>query len=140
MEGLLQETLDYLRKAGKIILLVVGSLFAAIALIILFWGIKFTYNYQYGYDRQEWLNTPRLLQEPSRSPQDNPREHMVEDVMAHSLQPGMSRQAVIQELGPPEEEYSERMLYQVGWSFLDPDWLVIKLNKGKVVQYEIENH
>jgi hypothetical protein len=99
-----------------------------------------TYQYHFGFDQQDWLETSTGLNTGTINPQHNPRESMVKDVMEHHLKPGMSAAAVKALLGPPDEYRVQEFMYMVGWSFLDPDYLVVTFSaKGQVVQARVEN-
>lgn len=98
------------------------------------------YRYYFGFDRAVWLATAQQLYAGSETALDNPRESMVQDVLAHELRLGMPRAEVVATLGAPDFTTDDYLEYQVGWSFLDPDFLVVRTKQGRVTQYQVENH
>jgi hypothetical protein len=87
-----------------------------LALLVLVLVIKYSYEYHLGFDRQQWLATRKA----GTCGTDNPREAMVEDVMAHHLATGMTRAQVLALLGPAERDEIE-MVVPAGTSL--PDFL-----------------
>ena len=125
------------------------------------------------FDQTVWLANPNL------EDTHNPRARMVQDVLDHHLQSGMSRKSVVALLGVPYKDGIERRLpkttvlpdslsptnpenrkpenqnrlidqlnnfyrmytqpvrimrYPVGWSTIDPNFLLIQLSKEGVVE------
>ena len=117
-----------------------GFVVALVLLVLIPFALWRTYQYHFGFDQQEWLETATGLNTGTINPQHNPRERMVKDVMAHHLKPGMSAAAVKALLGPPDGYIVHDFMYMVGWSFLDPDCLVVTFSaKGQVVEARVEN-
>jgi hypothetical protein len=97
----------------KIVGLLIGSVAVLLAGCVLALAVKSRYEYYYGFDRQQWLDTGKVLRsyESKRILLiDNPRESMVEDVMEHYLHPGMTRAQVVGLLGSPERDGIEQWL------------------------------
>jgi hypothetical protein len=75
--------------------------------------LKTRYDYYYGFDQQQWLETGQVLhglKNTSGLLVDNPRESMVQDVISHYLKPGMTRVQVLKLLGPADREGVEQQL------------------------------
>jgi hypothetical protein len=69
---------------------------------------------------------------------DNPREDMVDDVVAHELRPGMSRADVLALLGPADRTDEVEWSYEAGWRSIDPSTLVITFSEqGTVLRYYV---
>jgi hypothetical protein len=103
-------------------------------------GLLSACNHSPVFDRKVWLDNPEMTDT------HNPRARMVQDVISHHLKKGMSRTAVIALLGPPYDAtksgYKQPitfLLYPVGWSTIDPNFLLIEFtNKDLVSGYGIK--
>jgi hypothetical protein len=135
-------------------------------------------NQSTSFNREAWVDHPAVTDT------HNPRARMVQDLISNHLKVGMTRKAVVVQLGQPYKEGIERRLpkntilpdsisatnpenlkpenekrsvaglnkfidlyaapimvmrYPVGWSTIDPNFLIIKLDKnGLVEDYWIE--
>jgi hypothetical protein len=99
MKEAAQGCLHLLIKTG----IVIGSM---LVLLVLVFVIKYSYDYHLGFDRQHWL----AARKNGTCGSGNPRESMVEDVMAHHLAPEMTRAQVLALLGPAERDGIEMVV------------------------------
>lgn len=87
------------------------------------------------FDQQVWLRNADMTD------RYNPRRHMVEEVIHQQLHVGMSRQQVVQLLGPP---YQEQNTYLLLTPISLPDSLnspnLGKLTKSQLLQYSAGIH
>ena len=101
-------------KVAKFSLFTGGALLALALFFLLLLTLSRSYNYHFGFDQERWLETGKLLRSDKEDRgilgTSNPRENMVQDVMAHHLAPGMRREQVLAVLGPPEREGVEMRL------------------------------
>ncbi|MGI4760926.1 MAG: hypothetical protein ACRYF0_09485 [Janthinobacterium lividum] len=67
--------------------------------------LRDTYKYHYGFDQQEWSTLSIANQTRLQQDDKNERAAMVPDLLAHYLHVGMTRPAVRQLLGEPDEHY-----------------------------------
>jgi hypothetical protein len=142
-----------MKTALKLVLLGLKCAAAAVSLLLLlviFIELREKYNYYYGFDQHGWKAAGNALREFSngRDPA-NARESMASDVVAHYLTPGMSRQAVIDLLGPPDWQdsptdstlanYLPRMQYYIWTASSRVGSLTIVLTpRGRIVRYDLE--
>ena len=147
---------------------------------IFFLGLAVGCNRSSSFEQKVWLDNPEMTDT------DNPRAHMVDDLMKNQLKLGMTRAAVLDLLGKPYKDVIEQrlpkgtvvpdslsltqpdkfkpenqkralaaynefyrlhsqpdtlLLYPVGWSTMDPNFLAVKLTgKGLVGEYWVEQH
>jgi hypothetical protein len=85
-----------------------GGLLALVLFFLLLLTLSRGYNYYFGFSKERWLETGKVLRSDKEDRgilgTSNPRERMVEDVMAHHLASGMTREQVLALLGPPERD------------------------------------
>lgn len=99
--------------------LAVGFGVTGLVILMLASEVKDIYDSYYpGFHRQEWLNA-------KSASNPNPRDRMVLDIIAHRLKKGMSSQAVVTLLGPPEFNNmagDSALWYQTGWNIITSDY------------------
>jgi hypothetical protein len=92
----------------RLLIVTLGSLVAAVLLLVLVLALKRNYDYHVGFDQQKWLETGEVLRSAKVDKgtllANNPRESMADDVMAHHLKLGMTRAQVLALLGPAERD------------------------------------
>jgi hypothetical protein len=100
-------------------------------------ALYLTYAYHFGFVQSRWAASAAVLHTDLEDSFSNPRQSMVDDVLAHELRPGMSRAAVLALLGPPDHNGTAADLvwrYETGWRSIDPTGLVIEFSdQGTVV-------
>ena len=94
------------------------------------------------FNREVWVDNPDIKNT------SNPRARMVQDVMKNHLKTGMSRMTVLNSakamvaINNFYKMYAKPVMilrYPIGWSTIDPNFLIIKLNgKRQVEEYWIE--
>jgi hypothetical protein len=99
------------------------------------WGLQRAYASHFGFDRAEWAASAAALRTDPEAGYDNPREGMVDDVLAHELHPGMPRADVLAVLGPADSTDDFEWAYEAGWRSIDPRVLVITFSKQGTVQH-----
>jgi hypothetical protein len=101
-------------KVVKLSLATGGGLLALVLFFLLLLTLSRGYNYYFGFNKERWLETGKVLRSDKEDRgvlgTSNPRESMVQDVMAHHLESGMTREQVLAVLGPPEREGVEMHL------------------------------
>ena len=96
------------------------------------------YASHFGFDRVQWAASAAALRTDPEAGYDNPREGMVDDVVAHELRLGMSRAEVLALLGAADSTDDFEWHYEAGWRTIDPSILVITFSKhGTVLHYQL---
>ena len=63
---------------------------------------KGLYDFHFGFSQQRWQAAGEVLHGGKEGSLDNPRQSMVQDILAHYLKPGMTRAQVLALLGPAD--------------------------------------
>ena len=99
------------------------------------WALKCVYACHFGFDQVQWAASAAAFRTDPEAGYDNPREGMVDDVVAHELRPGMPRADVLAVLGPADSIDDSEWYYEAGWRSIDPSTLVITFFKRGTVQH-----
>lgn len=89
----------------RFIALTTGGLTLLIGLALAGAWLRDTYKFHYGFDQPEWATLSTANQGLLLQADGNERAAMVPDLLAHYLHVGMTRSAVRQLLGDPDEHY-----------------------------------
>lgn len=95
------------------------------------------------FDGAAWRAGSLAVSEDNFSSSDNPRYALAWDLMDEHLQPGMTRAAVLDLLGPPDSVVDGALHYVIGTNpyHIDPDAVVIsfdaadRLVESHITQY-----
>jgi hypothetical protein len=116
--------------------LAIGACVASLVVLLLAFEVKDVYDSYYpGFNKQEWLSHSNSI----TNFEPNPRDQMVPNIIAHKLEKGMSKQAVVALLGPPDSgnlETDSVLRYQTGWDISDsgsngPFYLVLNFRNNR---------
>lgn len=134
-----REARDFVLLLVRIVWRLGVSLLVLVLVLVVCRLLYLTYAYHFGFDRVQWTASAAALHTDPEDSFDNPRQHMVEDVIAHELlHPGMSQAAVLALLGPDDANRATDAFvwrYEAGWRGIDPTALVIEFSaQGTVVR------
>jgi hypothetical protein len=76
------------------------------------------------FDRERWASGR------GADASDNPRESMVCAAIAAGVVPGAKRDEIRELLGPPDGDFAENDIYDVGLEFTSPDEVILSIYYG----------